>query len=92
MTKKSCVECRKLRTSECSRPDYCVQHGYCDFAKARPWEQCPYCGSRFKRPRNHKIGNVVITELICPNLNCPGRVDGAPVRGEDRREFVLRCG
>jgi hypothetical protein len=89
---KSCGECRKLMTDECRRPDHCVGHGYCDFGQARPWEQCPYCGVKFKRPRNRKIGTVIITDLVCPNPDCKGRVDGVPVKGEDRREFVLRSG
>ena len=87
---KSCGKCRKRGTIECKQPDFCHSNGYQDFKPARPWEVCPVCGSKFKRPRNREVGTVLITDLVCPNPDCPGMVSGAPVKGEDRREFVLR--
>jgi len=65
---RSCGECRKLRTNECRRPDYCVSHGYSDFSPHRIGRVCPVCniGLRVRKTDPVKNSNVVYTTKYCP--------------------------
>jgi len=66
MAIKTCGECAKLRTSLCFRPDYCVNHGYTDFARSRPWKKCEICGGNMRRIRtSNPSKTVVITDIVC---------------------------
>ena len=81
--KKDCAHCGKLRTDGCTRPDYCVGHGFCDYAKARPWDRCPECGSKMYTLRTDLPStSTVITDMVCRECG---------LRGEDRREFVRKA-
>lgn len=66
--KRSCGECSNLRTNGCRRPDYCIEHGYCDFSqgRVRPWEVCRACGGRIvKGPGWWETDDVYKTTLLC---------------------------
>lgn len=69
--RKSCGECRKLRTEECRRPDYCVRRGYCDFGgygKPRIDKECSNCGAVLKVQKTRPIENShsILTWKYCP--------------------------
>jgi hypothetical protein len=79
---KSCGECGKLRTGLCTRPDYCVQHGYSDFAPSRPWKRCENCGGAIRRIRtDHPSKNVCVTDLRCADCG---------LVAEERREYIRK--
>lgn len=66
--KKSCGECRKLRTNDCVRPDHCVSHGYSDFCQYRIGKMCPTCRVSLLVQKTNPISgsNVVYTTKYCP--------------------------
>lgn len=66
MSIKTCGECAKLRTPLCVCPDNCVNHGYSDYTRSRPWKKCEHCGGDMRRIRTtHPSKTVVITDIVC---------------------------
>jgi hypothetical protein len=82
MQEKCCSECRKLRTDECRRPDYCVNQGYCDWAPAHAWKQCESCGRKLIRVRTDPISaNLTEVDLVCPECGLEAIV---------KREYIVK--
>ena len=80
---RCCGECRKLRTDECKRPDWCVEHNYGDFSFFKPWEKCEQCGGpmRVARTDPNLSKTVLKTEKICADCGWSG---------DDMREWIPR--
>jgi len=66
MMDRSCGGCGKLRTPLCSKPDICVQNGYSNFDRLRPWKKCEKCGGDMRRIRTANPSKaLVITDIVC---------------------------